>query len=322
MSAIEISRACPVCGGQPASPWRTKGSLRLVRCHVCGMIYASPVAAEFSSGAFYDQEAAAYYLSPAKLESDYAVVRFARELRLFRRYCQEGAVLDVGCSSGGFLFQLITRFPGNYQPLGTDASSPALEYAASRGVPVLRGDFLAQDLGRDRFEAVTFWAVLEHLAAPGAFLEKASAVLKPGGWCFVLVPNLRSLAARFLGVRYRYIYSQHLNYFARSTLTRLVEPHFTVVQRTTMHFNPIVIWQDWRRHGAEVSNTERAQLLQRTTAYKQHAWLAPARLAYRLTEGLLAGLGLADNLAFVLRKPATEVTSGSSATFLGRRGEL
>ena len=106
-----------------------KGELRLVRCRRCTMIYTNPVPGQFAYGEYYDRAGADYYLSPAKLESDYAKVRFERELRLFRKHCQGGAVLDVGCSSGAFLYQLIQGFPGCYQVLGTDVSGPPLDYA-------------------------------------------------------------------------------------------------------------------------------------------------------------------------------------------------
>jgi 2-polyprenyl-3-methyl-5-hydroxy-6-metoxy-1,4-benzoquinol methylase len=266
------------------------------------MIYANPVPGEFASGAYYDRAGIDYYLSPAKLESDYAAVRFERELRLFRKHCQGGAVLDVGCSSGAFLFQLKQRFPGCYQVLGTDVSGPPLDYAQSRGIPVLRGDFLEQECGGRKFDAVNFWAVLEHLAAPQQFLAKACAVLKSNGLCFVLVPNMKSLAARALGVRYRYVYPQHLNYFTKATLTKLVEAHFSVVHFSSTHINPIVIWRDWRGGGQEVSNCERAQLLRRTTSYKQNRLLWPVKTLYALAEKTLGALYLADNLVAVLRR--------------------
>jgi len=263
------------------------------------MVYADPVPAELASGEYYDQTASGYYLSPAKLESDYAPVRFERELRLFRKHCRRGAVLDVGCSTGGFLFQLKSRFPGEYEILGTDVSGKPLDYAESRGIPVTRGNFLEQNFKGREFDAVTFWAVLEHLAEPKAFLAKARTILKPDGLCFVLVPNIKSLATRLLGARYRYIYPQHLNYFAKSTLLKLVLDDFVVLDVCSTHFNPVVILQDLRRPGVDVSNRERAELLKRTTSFKQNPWLWPVKVGYTLVERTLGALGLADNLVVV-----------------------
>jgi 2-polyprenyl-3-methyl-5-hydroxy-6-metoxy-1,4-benzoquinol methylase len=266
------------------------------------MLYVNPVSHEFASGDYYDQEGGDYYLSAPKLESDYSPVRFERELRLFRQHCQKGSVLDVGCSSGAFLFQLNRRFPGGYQMLGTDVSGAPLDYAESRGVPVIRGSFLDHNFGGEKFDAITFWAVLEHLLDPKAFLEKARLLLNEAGCCFVLVPNMDSLAVRILGARYRYIYPQHLNYFTSATLTKIVEPSFSPIETQTTHFNPVVIWQDWRSGGREVSNQERGELLKRTTSYKNNPLLAPVRMVYKVSERALSALGWADNLAVVLRK--------------------
>ena len=298
---VDIQRACPVCGSSEPEPYLAKGSLRLVRCRNCSMVYGNPVPTEFASGEHYDRIGADYYLSRAKLESDYAPVRFERESRIFRQWCPRGAVLDVGCSSGAFLYHLGQQFPGEYELMGTDASGPALDYAASRGITVSRGQFAEQAFDRE-YDAVTFWAVLEHLIEPKSFLAKAHCILKPRGFCFVLVPNLRSLAVRFLGARYRYIYPQHLNYFTRQTLTELAGHGFSVHEIGGTHFNPVVLWQDWRRGGAGVSNQERAELLKRTTSMKQNPMLRPAKILYRLTEQVLGVLGLADNLVAVLQK--------------------
>lgn len=297
-----LGRNCPVCGQGEGQPWLRKAEMRLVRCPACAMVYVNPVPEEMASGEYYDREGSGYYVSEAKRESDYADVRFARELKLFRRHCRTGAVLDVGCSSGAFLYQLRRQFPGDYEVLGTDVSGPSLDYAESRGIGVVRGDFLRQDFGGRLFDAVTFWAVLEHLVEPAAFLDKTATLLKQSGRCFVLVPNLSSLATRLLGARYRYIYSQHLNYFTRETLSRLVGARFSPVAFRSTHFNPVVIWQDWRNRGREVTNVERAELLKRTTAYKQSRAMRPLRYAYRLSERVLGSLNLADNLVVVLEK--------------------
>jgi 2-polyprenyl-3-methyl-5-hydroxy-6-metoxy-1,4-benzoquinol methylase len=264
------------------------------------MIYANPVPVEMASGAFYDH-AGGEYLTREKIDSDYANVRFERELRLFRSHCPSGSVLDVGCSSGGFLYQLQKRFPGEYKILGTDVSTEPLAYAVKMGVPAVAGDFLSQTFD-EPFDAITFWAVMEHLAEPAAFLEKAASILKPGGHCFILTPNMDSLAIKLLGAKYRYIFPEHLNYFTAQTMKQFTALAFSVERVKSTHFNPLVILKDFRGGERHVSRADRVRLLKKTTVYKQSRWLLPVRLAYRATESVLGAFGMADNIAIVGRK--------------------
>jgi SAM-dependent methyltransferase len=299
-----VGRPCPVCGRGAADEVLQKGPLRLVRCRDCSMVYADPVEPELASGRFYERLGAPFYLSPDKLEGDYAPVRFERELRVFRKYCHAGAVLDVGCSTGAFLFQLKSRWPGSYSVAGTDVTGAALDYAEGRGIEVIRHSFLDYDFGGRKFEAVTFWAVMEHLVEPGKFLSRAGTVLKPGGWCFVLVPNLKSLAIRLLGGKYRYIMPDHVNYFTAETLKRFAssEAAFDLVEIGSSHFNPVVILKDLGGGKERVADAERARLLKRTTAYKRNPLLKPVQWVYGAVERALGSAGLADNLFMVLRK--------------------
>lgn len=297
-----IERVCPVCASCRSAAQLQKGDMQLVRCLDCGMTYANPAPGGMASGVYYEEQGESFYLSPAKLEADYSPMRYERELRLFREFCQDGMVLDVGCSSGAFLHHLKAGWPLSYEVLGTDVSGPPLNHAESRGVPVLRGDFLTADVSK-QFDAVTFWAVLEHLLEPSKFLVRAHGLLKANGWCFALVPNMASLAVRCLGAKYRYIYPQHLNYFTADTLRELgLRTGFEIVALRSTHFNPIVIWQDFCRPRTDVPNSERAQLLRKTTRLKRLPVLSPVRWMYRLTERALGSGLLADNLALVLRK--------------------
>ena len=304
MSSSTISRVCPVCRSSRSIELLCKQDLHLVRCDQCGMIFTNPIAEGWATGVSYDRLALPYYLSPNKVESDYAPVRFERELKLFRHFCKRGTVLDVGCSTGGFLHQLQKQFPGNYEVLGVDVVGQALDYAEKNGVPVLRDSFLTHDFGPRRFSAITFWAVLEHLAEPQEFLRKGGALLEPGGIIFMLVPNFQSLAVRMLGGKYRYIFPQHINYFTMQTLMRFAESvrKLEILHAGSMHFNPVVIWQDWNSRGKFVPDEERAQLLRRTTAYKKNPVLKPLKLVLKMVEASLAQFTLADNIVLVLRR--------------------
>src|SRR5437867_8643704 len=100
MSNESERRLCPVCGQNNADRFWEKGSLRMVRCRRCSMVYVDRVGEALACGSYYEQRR--FYCSPDKLESDYAPVRFERELRVLRRWRQTGSVLDVGCSTGAF----------------------------------------------------------------------------------------------------------------------------------------------------------------------------------------------------------------------------
>lgn len=115
------------------------------------------------------------------------------------------------------------------------------------------------------------------------------------------MPNHRSLASRLLGVSYRYVLLEHVNYFSEADLRRLCRDRFEIVEAASSHFNPAVIWQDALGRGRPVPREQRIALLQRTTALKQNPWLAPVRPFYRGLEAILARWFLADNLLFVLK---------------------
>lgn len=268
------------------------------------MVYASPIPEELVTGTYYDRIGKPFYCSPDKLESDYAPVRFERELRIFRQFCSSGNVLDVGCSTGAFLHQVTTRWPLNYRVLGADVASAALDYAEQKGVPVLRASFLEHDFHGQHFDIITFWAVMEHLAHPERFLAKATDLLNPGGHLIILVPNWRSLAIRILGRRYRYVYPDHVNYFSLNTLKSFaqVSSRFDVVGHGSTHFNPIVMMRDLFKPMDRVPDEDRAQLLKKTTGYKQNPWLRPIKWVYQLAESVLSVCNLADNIYIVLQK--------------------
>jgi len=91
------------------------------------MLYVPSLAPDFASGEFYQKSR--YHLSQEKLVNDYAPIRYERELRLFRTFCPRGDVLDVGCSTGAFLYALKSKWAAEYHVCGIDVAQHSLEYA-------------------------------------------------------------------------------------------------------------------------------------------------------------------------------------------------
>lgn len=101
-----------------------------------------------------------------------------------------GPVLDVGC--GGALFGRLLAEKG-YRVFGLDFSRQAATLAwRQNGVPVVTGIFSDAPFPAESFATITMFHVLEHLYDPGAYIQTAWRLLKPGGRLVVQVPNASS----------------------------------------------------------------------------------------------------------------------------------
>jgi len=101
-----------------------------------------------------------------------------------------GELLDIGCGTGNFL--AAARDAG-YRVTGIELDGNAARFAKERlglerVLPLTIAEFALQQADQ-QFEAVTFFEVLEHQAAPGEFLQNVKACLKPRGIIGLSVPN-------------------------------------------------------------------------------------------------------------------------------------
>lgn len=102
----------------------------------------------------------------------------------------KATILEVGCSSGFFLQDLLCVFPGA-EIVGADTIRTALERvgAALPGVPLLQMDLLSCPLPGGQFDAVVALNVLEHIEDDSRALSQIARLLKPGGVFVVEVPQ-------------------------------------------------------------------------------------------------------------------------------------
>lgn len=87
---------------------------------------------------------------------------------------------------------------------------------------------LASLQGRDRFDLITLWDVVEHLPNPHAFIRKAFQLLRPGGYLLIKTPRVSSFTfqmvqryPRFTGILLQT--PDHIQFFRRSTLSTLLQ---------------------------------------------------------------------------------------------------
>lgn len=115
---------------------------------------------------------------------------FAEKMRAIRRTAPRGPfrdVLEVGAGTSSITSLL---YPGaRVVSLELDPADAASAAYGEGGAEFVCGDATVLPFGDDRFDAVTFFDVLEHIPDDAAAVREAWRVLRPGGWLLASSPN-------------------------------------------------------------------------------------------------------------------------------------
>lgn len=201
--------------------------------------------------------------------------------------CRDKNVLHVGCADvpltqrrlddGTLLYSMIEQIAA--VQYGIDLSSEGIEILSQQGYKNLAvanvEDISASKLFGDiSFDVIVAGEILEHLSNPGMFLDGIKPLLHSPSSRLVLTTVNAYCAYRFV---YAFlmggekVHPDHVSYFSRSTLARLLTRHGLEVEDFT--FYPV------GREHEKYLNTGRTRLL----------WWAD-RFAYRFNPALADGI--------------------------------
>lgn len=223
--------ACNLCGLSEFAPlyampdrlFPSDESFTVVECKRCGLGFVNP---RPTIAEMYKYYPATYFKKPKGNRNErYLNRRFAAEAKYLAEVESAGSpkkLLDVGCATGDFPRFMVKR---GWQVEGVEVSVAAQQV---KDFPVYNQPFQDIPVHAPTYDAVTAWAVLEHVHDPMAYFRKAACVLKPGGLFGFLVTNFQSTASRHLFCE---DVPRHLYFFTRQTVARyLNETGFTLVK--------------------------------------------------------------------------------------------
>jgi 2-polyprenyl-3-methyl-5-hydroxy-6-metoxy-1,4-benzoquinol methylase len=138
------------------------------------------------------------------------------------KYKQGGSLLDLGCSSGGFLEAIKGS---SWELYGSEMSAEGARRAEqATGARVFVGDIAKAPYPAQFFDVITCFDVLEHVYEPVEIMERVRNWLKPGGIFYVQVPNIDSAEARVFGTYWHGLeLPRHLSHFSPASLRNLAK---------------------------------------------------------------------------------------------------
>ncbi len=215
--------SCDLCGSKnysavyemPDRLFYREEFFTVVECRECGLAFLNPRPSREEMQKYYP---ANYYQGPpTKSHQRYLKRRFGAEARYLEEIERRGGgkkLLDVGCANGDFPRFMKAR---GWEVEGVEVSSSSERITDFK---VHTEEFQKIAVNEPMYDAVTAWAVLEHVHSPMEYFQKAAQVTKPGGLFVFLVPNYASLASKKLFCE---DVPRHLYYFSRTTATRYLE---------------------------------------------------------------------------------------------------
>jgi len=202
----------------------------LHRCVQCGFMYTGNPPSKAEIGKYYKSDEYISHTDSSKgvFNKIYQLVRnfsIRQKASLISGYTKlnKGRILDYGCGTGSFLYQMKKN---GWKVTGIEPDDIAQKKAASLiDESVFSPDHL-HALKEASFDAITLWHVLEHVHDLDLTLDAIKRILKTNGILVIAVPNNESFDARYYKENWAaYDVPRHLYHFTPSSIDGILSKH-------------------------------------------------------------------------------------------------
>lgn len=186
--------------------------LKLIHCSDCGMVQLHEDS--YPEDGYYDD----YLMGTSFLEKHQRYNSWFVKILLEKYDLNGKVVLDVGCGDGYFV-EIMNR--AGIHGFGIEPSRRFFLEAKRRGIKVLN-EYLDEnsEIHKNSLDAFVSRQVFEHLRNPRQVLSSLNLFLKPGGIGVIEVPSFEKTMR---DERYYDVFRDHVAYYTRESLRKLVE---------------------------------------------------------------------------------------------------
>jgi len=180
-------------------------STTIVKCTDCNLIYSNPMPVPGNIEDHYGIPPESYWREEYFQLSDSYFQLEINKLKTLMKIEPGSKALDIGAGIGK---SMIALERARFDAYGIEPSEPFYDRAIKKmGIKedrIKHASLENAEFPANTFDFITFSAVLEHLYAPGASIEKAMNWLKPNGLMHIEVPSSKWLINKLVNYYYKY----------------------------------------------------------------------------------------------------------------------
>ena len=206
---------CPICWDTRLTLFYQWPDFAVETCNGCGFRFIDTTAPTYPTDAQYRFDEPE--IGPIRPERPH-IQRRVRDILRF--YSPPGQAVDIGCGKGEVTLAL---HQVGFNASGIDMKSPLMTHLQQAHPHLRWRSANTNDLAgmSERYDVLTLYHVLEHVADPRAVLASVKALANPGALIVIEVPNVAGWKARLQGRRWVYYKVDHVNYFRPRDIQRL-----------------------------------------------------------------------------------------------------
>lgn len=223
----------------------TREEFEIFTCRQCTFKFTNPQPSSEELNKYYNSEE---YISHSDTEKGiiarvYKKVRHVTmrsKIRLLNRYSTKGKLLDFGAGTGFFVKSAVEN---NWNAIGIEPEEKARKIAKeNNGVNIYEPAYMDKQ-EKESFQVITLWHVLEHITNLHEIVDKFHALLIPGGWLFIAVPNHLSWDSKTYNKFWAaWDVPRHLWHFNPIAIRLLLaKHHFNIVNKHPMWFDAFYV---------------------------------------------------------------------------------
>jgi 2-polyprenyl-3-methyl-5-hydroxy-6-metoxy-1,4-benzoquinol methylase len=210
-------KECLLCGSTNINHLDGYQSHYLSKCSNCKFVFCYKIPTEQELNDYYKF----YNYSDNSKVSPITIKSYHKLLDEFEKYRKTNKIIDVGCGAGYFLEEAKKR---GWEVYGTEYSEKAVEVCLNKGINIKKGKLDDKLFEGMEFDIVTSFEVIEHINNPNEEVAFFNKLLRKGGLFYCTTPNFNCVLRYYFKSNYSIItYPEHLAYFTKSTLKKLIK---------------------------------------------------------------------------------------------------